>query len=111
MEESNKTTTSKDIAQDAVIRLSEGKSTINQVRAEFGLEPIEGGSQFLSEEKLQWMKEVGINKFDKPMKYHAPYGMLYSEEYIASTPLDELKKKFAESQRCLQEPIDPFEEI
>ncbi len=48
----------------------------------------------ISKEKLQWMEEVGITEFDKPMKYcHCISGMLYSEEYIKSTSLEVLKEK------------------
>jgi hypothetical protein len=46
----------------------------------------------ISEEKLKWMKEVGIQEFARPMKYHI-YGWLLSEEYIKETPLEELKAR------------------
>lgn len=35
-----------DKAQDALNRLSQGKNTINQIRSEFELEPIEGGDEY-----------------------------------------------------------------
>lgn len=48
--------------------------------------------EVISQEKLDWMKEVGIKEFDKPMKFYAPYGKHYfSEEYIANTPLEKIK--------------------
>ena len=57
------------------------------------------------------MKEVSIVEFDKPMKYSSPDGMLYSQEYIANTPLDELKYKFNKRQRRLHgtDKINKFE--
>lgn len=51
----------------------------------------------ISEEKRQWMEEVGIKEFHKPMKYHSRYNQLYSEEYIANTSLEELKARYEES--------------
>ncbi|GIO36914.1 hypothetical protein J41TS12_17750 [Paenibacillus antibioticophila] len=46
----------------------------------------------ISQEKLDWMKEVGIGEFDKPMKFYAPYGKhCFSEEYIANTTLEKIK--------------------
>lgn len=47
-----------------------------------------------SKEKTEWMEEVGIREFDKPMKFYTPYGGLYSEEYIKNTSLEELKKRY-----------------
>jgi hypothetical protein len=35
-----------DKAQDALNRLSQGRNTINQIRSEFELEPIEGGDEY-----------------------------------------------------------------
>lgn len=54
----------------------------------------------ISIEKQNWMQEVDIKKFDKPMLYYYKDEMLYSEEYIANTPLDELKEKFNERKGC-----------
>ncbi|MDT2240873.1 hypothetical protein P7H22_11645 [Paenibacillus larvae] len=48
-------------------------------------------SNGLSKEKLEWMKEIGLKKFEHPMRYHTPFGHLYSEEHIRNTPLEELK--------------------
>uniref|UniRef100_UPI000AA3320B hypothetical protein n=1 Tax=Paenibacillus senegalimassiliensis TaxID=1737426 RepID=UPI000AA3320B len=46
----------------------------------------------ISPEKLDWMKEVGIKEFDKPMKFYAPRNHhLCSEEYMANTPLEKIK--------------------
>ncbi|MDT2293257.1 hypothetical protein P7H15_10965 [Paenibacillus larvae] len=39
-------------------------------------------SNGLSKEKLEWMKEIGLKKFEHPMRYHTPFGHLYSEEHI-----------------------------
>jgi hypothetical protein len=47
----------------------------------------------ISAEKRKWMKEVGIQEFKRPMKYHV-YGWLLSEKYIQETPLEELKARF-----------------
>jgi len=49
--------------------------------------------QGISKEKLEWMEEVGIKEFDKPMKYYGGMSWLYSEEHIKNTPLEELKRK------------------
>lgn len=76
----------------------ENSKTINQIRRDYSLEPIEGGDitihKSISKEKLEWMEEIGIKEFDKPMKYHAGVNWLYSEEYIKNTPLEELKRKY-----------------
>jgi hypothetical protein len=50
----------------------------------------------ISEEKRQWMKEVGMKEFDKPIKYYIGVNHLYSVEYIKNTPLEELKEKYDE---------------
>lgn len=50
--------------------------------------------QGISKEKLEWMEEVGIKEFDKPMKYYRGMSWLYSEEHIKNTPLEELKRKY-----------------
>lgn len=61
-------------------------------------------TQEISKEKLEWMKEVGIKEFAKPMKYHAGTNWLYSEEYIKNTPLEELKRKYDKRLVNLGEP-------
>lgn len=48
----------------------------------------------ISEEKRQWMEDVGIKEFKRPMHYHSPFGGLYSYEYIKNTPLETLKEKY-----------------
>lgn len=48
----------------------------------------------ISEEKLQWMKEKGFKKFKNPMVYSLGNNHVFSEEYIAITPLEELRAKF-----------------
>lgn len=46
----------------------------------------------ISQEKLDWMNEVGIKEFKKPMRFYSTCSHdLYSEDYIKSTPLEELK--------------------
>lgn len=46
----------------------------------------------ISQEKRDWMKEVGIKEFDKPMKFYAQHNHHhFSEEYIANTPLEKIK--------------------
>ncbi|MNJ25421.1 hypothetical protein D3C77_198660 [compost metagenome] len=45
----------------------------------------------ISQDKLDWMNEVGIKEFDKPMKYRSKFGHLYSEEYIKNTPLEKIQ--------------------
>jgi hypothetical protein len=48
----------------------------------------------ISQEKLDWMKKVGIKEFEEPMKYHVGLNHVYSEKYIAETPLSELKIRY-----------------
>lgn len=48
----------------------------------------------ISKEKLDWMKEVGIKEFDKPMKYYLGTNHVFSQEYIKNTPLEELIRKY-----------------
>lgn len=48
----------------------------------------------ISREKLEWMQEVGIKKFEEPMKYYSGTNLLYSESYIKNTSLEELKAKY-----------------
>ncbi|KIP21098.1 hypothetical protein JV16_01592 [Anoxybacillus ayderensis] len=48
----------------------------------------------LPEEKLQWMKAVGIKEFPQPMKYHYGTAWVLSEQYIRETPLEKLKARF-----------------
>lgn len=48
----------------------------------------------ISNEKLGWLKEIGVKEFKEPMKYYLGTNWLYSEEYIRNTPLEELKAKY-----------------
>lgn len=50
----------------------------------------------ISKEKLEWMEEVGIKEFKKPMKYFYGTDQVFSEEYVRDTPLEELKAKFVQ---------------
>ncbi|MCY8562172.1 hypothetical protein P9D51_23105 [Bacillus sonorensis] len=46
----------------------------------------------ISQEKLEWMKEVGIKEFEKPVKFYSNFNKhLFSEDYIKTTPLEEIK--------------------
>jgi hypothetical protein len=47
----------------------------------------------LSKEKQEWMKQIGMKEFHRPMKYYLGANCLFSEEYIRETPLEELKAK------------------
>ncbi|MNO32246.1 hypothetical protein D3C76_222320 [compost metagenome] len=52
----------------------------------------------ISQEKLDWMKRVGIKEFKIPMKFHSQCGnILYSEDYIKNTPLEEIKARYENS--------------
>jgi hypothetical protein len=52
----------------------------------------------MDKSKKNWMKKVGIREVNRPLKYiSTETGMMYSEEYIKETPLDELKAKFEKS--------------
>lgn len=48
----------------------------------------------ISQEKLDWMKEAGIREFPIPPKYYAGTNFVYTEKYIAETPLSELKARY-----------------
>lgn len=49
----------------------------------------------ISQEKLDWLKSIGAKKFDHPMTWDAGKD-LYSDEYIAETPLEVLKVRHIE---------------
>lgn len=51
----------------------------------------------ISQEKIDWMKEVGIKEFEKPMQYSSKFGHLYSEDYIKNTPLEKIKAGYESS--------------
>lgn len=51
----------------------------------------------ISQEKLDWLKSIGAKRFERPMTWTANHGTeLYSDEYIAETPLEVLKAKYVE---------------
>jgi hypothetical protein len=51
-----------------------------------------GNEDSISQEKLDWMNDVGIRELDRAFKYYLPFtGMFYSEEYLKNTPLEEIK--------------------
>lgn len=47
----------------------------------------------ISQEKLDWMKKVGVKKFEEPMQYYLGANVFYSEKFLAETPLEELEAK------------------
>lgn len=49
---------------------------------------------FVSQEKLEWLKEIGAKEFEEPMKYCIGLNYLLSEKYINDTPLDKLKTDY-----------------
>ncbi|WP_018249817.1 hypothetical protein [Orenia marismortui] len=49
-------------------------------------------SDDISKEKLEWMEEVGMKRFDEPMEYHL-FGHIFSEGYLKRTPLEVLKER------------------
>ena len=51
----------------------------------------EAASKGMSDEKEEWMKEVGMKKFEQPMEYYLGLDKVFSEKYIRETPLEELK--------------------
>ncbi len=48
---------------------------------------------YISQEKLKWMKEIGIKKFEEPMLYYLGANVLYSEKFLSETPFEELEEK------------------
>ena len=46
----------------------------------------------LSDDKLQWLKEIGAKTFETPMDVYTPDGTLYSLQYLRETPLEVLKR-------------------
>ncbi|MBD7967714.1 hypothetical protein [Paenibacillus gallinarum] len=61
-------------------------------------------SNELSQEKLDWMNEVGMKEFEEPMKYCLGANYVYSERYIKNTPLAVLKENYEKSK-----PVDTEE--
>ena len=51
----------------------------------------ETASKGISDEKEEWMKEVGMKKFEHPMEYYLGMDKVFSEKYIRETPLEVLK--------------------
>lgn len=46
----------------------------------------------IGQEKLDWMDDVGFIELKQPIKYLATgSGMLYSEDYLKNTPLEDIK--------------------
>lgn len=46
----------------------------------------------INKEKSEWLESIGAVEFKSPMKWHTADGMLYSENYINNTHLEEIKK-------------------
>ena len=89
-----------DRAIRAANEITTGQKTINGLREEFGLDRVEDGHcdclmVGIDQEKLEWMDEVGIKPFDRPMLFYFGNGVdcVYSGEYIESTSLEELKER------------------
>ncbi|URZ06426.1 hypothetical protein [Clostridium felsineum] len=47
----------------------------------------------ISKQKLEWMRKVGVKKFEEPLQYYLGANIFYSEKFLAETPLEELEKK------------------
>lgn len=60
------------------------------------LESYRSKAKGLTEEKLQWLKEIGAKEFDRPMMWHVGVNYLFSNEFIKETSLEMLKKRFDE---------------
>ena len=46
----------------------------------------------ISKEKREWMEEVGMKEFERPMRY-CLFGHVFSGKYIKDTPLEVLKER------------------
>lgn len=57
----------------------------------FKNEQIIQEEQAISQEKQEWLKEIGAKEFDEPMNYYVGTNWLYSKGYINRTPLEDLK--------------------
>lgn len=59
----------------------------------------------IPQETLDWLVSVGATKFAQPMMFHADCGkMLYSEQYLAETPLEVLKAGWYD--RVTNQPVE-----
>lgn len=47
----------------------------------------------LSQDKLDWLKEIEVKVFEHPAKY-CVHNWVFSEEYLRRTPLEELKRRY-----------------
>lgn len=43
------------------------------------------------QEKKEWLESIGAREFAHPMKWHDPNGILFSDEYLKNTPLDQIR--------------------
>ena len=58
--------------------------------------------------KIAWLNSVGAIESDrKEFRWYVPAAdMYYSEEYIESTPLDEIKRGYDQHARSMQQPVN-----
>lgn len=56
----------------------------------------------ISKEKIEWLREIEVEEFEHPMKYITQFGLLYPEEFIKNTPLEQLKKGCERMKRCMK---------
>lgn len=69
-------------------------------------------SEFLKErnttipqETLDWMKDVGVTELGRSFSYHLPStGMIYSNEYLKNTPLEQIKAGYERNLKVNVEP-------
>lgn len=61
-------------------------------------------TQSIPAEALAWMESVGIQEIGKPLEYHSLHSdMLYSRDYLANTPLEELIEKEAKNRDLMKD--------
>lgn len=45
----------------------------------------------ISEDKKKWLDSIGAREFKRPIKWHDRNGILFSEDYLKNTPLEQIK--------------------
>lgn len=62
----------------------------------------------MNKEKIAWLNSIGAIENDrKEFRWYVPAAdMYYSEEYIKSTPLDEIKRGYDQHVRSMQQPVN-----
>jgi coenzyme F420-reducing hydrogenase beta subunit len=48
----------------------------------------------ISQEKIDWLKEIGAKRFETPMNWYLRSNQLFSDKFIAETPLEVLKANY-----------------